>query len=127
MYQHDTTKHSPVQLTNQTHHDNCMKTQSIIEQKLSVNLTPEHLDVTNESYMHNVPEGSESHFRVVVVSDEFRDQSLIQRHRCVNKILSEELAGNVHALALHTYTEQEWSDRGETANQSPECRGGSKR
>lgn len=102
-----------------------MTTQETIEQKLTSNLPNHYLDIQNESHMHNVPAGSESHFRVVVVSDTFNEMKLIARHRTVNKILSEELAGSVHALALHTFTLQEWQARGESAKKSPECRGGS--
>lgn len=104
-----------------------MNTESIITSKLQAELAIDHLDVSNESHMHNVPEGSESHFRVVVVSDQFTDQPLLKRHRAVNAILKEELAGSIHALALHTYTSDEWRERGESATQSPDCHGGSGR
>lgn len=102
-----------------------MSTQDIIEQKLSSALAHSHLDIKNESHMHNVPPDSESHFRVVVVSEEFEALKLLARHRKINAILKEELAGSIHALALHTYTPDEWQKRGESANSSPECRGGS--
>ena len=102
-----------------------MSTKEIIEQKLQDGLQISHLDVINESHMHNVPDGSESHFKVVVVSDAFTDTALIGRHRKVNAILKEELAGKIHALALHTYTADEWQARGESADASPACRGGS--
>lgn len=49
-----------------------------IEQALSTNLNPIHLEVINESYMHNVPKGSESHFKVLVVSDKFQDLALLK-------------------------------------------------
>ena len=49
---------------------------SIIE-KITKALSPVHLEVINESYMHNVPKGSESHFKVIVVSKEFENVSLI--------------------------------------------------
>lgn len=80
--------------------------------------------------MHNVPEGYESHFKVVIVSDEFNDKMLIARHRLVNKVLEEELnknrdAGGIHALALHTMTMEEWFEKG-NAPESPECLGGGK-
>ncbi|MEM7257652.1 MAG: BolA/IbaG family iron-sulfur metabolism protein [Pseudomonadota bacterium] len=104
-----------------------MNTESIIKSKLQDSLAIDHLDVSNESNMHNVPQGSESHFRVVVVSDEFSNQPLLKRHRAVNAILKDELAGQIHALALHTYTSEEWRARGESAAQSPDCHGGSKR
>ena len=103
-----------------------MSTKETIEQKIHHGLQAIHLDVTNESHMHNVPVGSESHFRVVVVSDAFNDLALLGRHRKVNALLKEELAGKIHALALHTFTQDEWLKRGESADASPECRGGSK-
>ena len=55
--------------------------QEVIETKLHNEFEPTHLNVVNESYMHNVPAGSESHFKVVVVSDAFEGLRLIARHR----------------------------------------------
>ena len=103
--------------------------QDIIEQKLQTELQPTYLKVINESYMHNVPPGSESHFKVVVVSDCFNEQRLITRHRQVNTVLAEELANHIHALAIHTYTEKEWQATLEQnlVPDSPKCQGGSQR
>jgi len=102
-----------------------MSIQQTITSKLEQALSPEHLEVINESHMHNVPEGSESHFKVVIVSDAFKDKMLLARHRMVNKALQEELEGGVHALALHTLTMEEWFEKGK-APESPPCEGGSK-
>ena len=81
-----------------------MSMQESIEQALQSGLAPMHLEVINESYMHNVPEGSESHFKLVVVSDAFEGMMLIKRHRKINELLSQQLAGGVHALSMHTLT-----------------------
>jgi len=98
-----------------------------IEQKSRTELSPSYLKVLNESYMHNVPEGSESHFKVIVVSDEFEGKRLLARHRIINAILADELANHIHALAIHTYTEEEWQALAtEQVPQSPNCMGGSK-
>lgn len=64
--------------------------------------------------------GIESHFKVIVVSQAFEGQRLLGRHRQVNGVLAEELAGAIHALALHTYTEAEWQAR-EQAPKTPGC------
>ena len=105
-----------------------MLIQNVIEEKLMKAFEPHHLDVVNESYMHNVPTGSESHFKVTIVTDNFEGQRLLQRHRAVNKILSEELAERIHALALHTYTTQEWFEYySDSPRMSPKCLGGSKK
>lgn len=100
-----------------------MKIQQIITDKLEQNFHPEHLEVTNESHMHNVPDGSESHFKVLIVCDDFKGKMLIARHRMINKVLEEELNDGIHALALHTMTMQEWFEKGGTP-ESPECMGG---
>ena len=89
-------------------------------------LSPEHVEVINESYMHNVPDGSESHFKVVVVSSKFQDKNLVARHRMVNELLKDQIEGPVHALSLHTMTPDEWFDKGGQSADSPECLGGNK-
>lgn len=96
-----------------------------IEAKVRAGLPVEHFELDNESHMHNVADGAESHFRLVVVSDDFDGLPLVRRHQCVYALLSDELAGGVHALAMHTFTPQEWQARGGAAQVSPACRGGS--
>ena len=95
-----------------------------IEEKLALAFEPEHLEVVNESGNHNVPDGSETHFKVVLVCGAFEGERLIARHRRVNEALAEELAGPVHALAIHTYTAADWQKRFGNAPMSPPCRGG---
>ncbi|MGD8712541.1 MAG: BolA/IbaG family iron-sulfur metabolism protein [Thiohalophilus sp.] len=102
-----------------------MSMQSVIEEKLSQQIHPSHLQVINESDNHNVPPGSESHFKVVIVSDSFSGKPLIARHRLVNEVLAEELQNHIHALALHTYSPDEWQET-DQAPDSPPCHGGSK-
>ena len=98
--------------------------QERIEQKLAAVLQPVHLEVANESGGHSVPAGSETHFKVVVVADAFEGERLLARHRRVNEALAAELAGGVHALAIHTYTVEEWQKRFGDAPMSPPCLGG---
>ncbi len=101
-----------------------MSIQNSIESKLQQTLTPSHLEIVNESHMHSGP-ATESHFKVVIASDSFDGLRLVQRHQKVYGLLSEEMAGEVHALALHTYTPAEWQEKG-AAPASPNCMGGSK-
>lgn len=105
-----------------------MTIQANIEEKLLSAFSPLHLDVVNESHQHNVAPGSESHFKVIIVTDEFEDERLIKRHRAVNAVLAIELSEHIHALALHTYTVKEWNDYyAEHTPLSPKCLGGSKK
>lgn len=98
--------------------------QDLIERKLQAAFNPIHLDVQNESFMHNVPPGSESHFKVVVVSEGFENKRLIARHRAINDALSEELENHIHALSIHAYTEPEWKELNGAIPASPKCAGG---
>ena len=100
-----------------------MTVQSLIEQKLVDSIPLLGLEVINESHMHNVPKGSESHFKVVIISDDFEGERLLRRHQRINKILANELENKIHALALHTLTSKEWMEKGERAMPSPQCLG----
>lgn len=97
-----------------------------IAQKLAAAFSPVHLEVLNESSGHNVPPGSETHFKVVIVSESFEGTKLIDRHRVVNSALADELAGPVHALSIVAKAPSQWA-RGVEVAPSPKCMGGSKR
>ena len=99
--------------------------EQLITEKLQQAFVVHLLQLTNESHMHAVPPGSESHFKVVLVSDDFSGKRLVQRHQAVFAVLAEQLKGPVHALALHTYTPEEWIEKGRSPD-SPNCMGGSK-
>jgi stress-induced morphogen len=75
-------------------------------------------------YTGHIP-GSESHFNVLIVSDAFEGKKLIERHRLVNTVLSEELKGTVHALSIQARTVQQWS-ADPAMSGTPNCMGGSK-
>lgn len=98
--------------------------ESAIHAKLTASFHPEYLQVINESHMHSVPPGSESHFKVVLSTAVFADKRQVQRHQAVYACLAQELQEGVHALALHTYSPEEWVNA--QVPQSPQCLGGSK-
>jgi len=103
-----------------------MNIHSSIELKLKEKLNPYFLKVENESYMHSVPKGSESHFRIEIVSNHFENKGLLIRHRFINEILSEELS-KIRACSLHTFTEMEWEKKNGKIEKSPTCSGSSKK
>ena len=100
--------------------------QSSIQTKLLNRFSPAHLEVLNESHMHSVPPNSETHFKVVLVANEFRGMMKVKRHQAIYAELAEELQGPVHALALHLYTPQEWQEKSGGAPDSPLCASKSK-
>lgn len=82
-----------------------MSTRDRITEKLTAAFAPVRLDVQDESHQHAGHSGSrpggETHYRVYIVSDAFQGKSRIERHRMINAALADELAGGVHALAIH--------------------------
>lgn len=84
-----------------------MSTAASMREKLMIGLEPTCLDVINESELHaghrSSPGTGESHFRLKIVSPQFAGKSRLERHRMVNELLADELAGSVHALAIHAH------------------------
>ncbi|GGB67975.1 BolA/IbaG family iron-sulfur metabolism protein [Shewanella inventionis] len=99
-----------------------MSVEQIITDKLSQAFAPVHLEVINESNRHHVPPNSETHFKVVIVSELFNEQRLLARHRLVNQALADELASGVHALSINVYTEAEWQSL-DAVPRTPNCKG----
>ncbi|XP_046593872.1 DNA-binding transcriptional regulator BolA isoform X2 [Neodiprion lecontei] len=88
-------------LVGQANGDNNKPVESSIRSKLEEGLEPNFIQVVNESYMHNVPKGSETHFKVVVVSEKFAGQPLIKAK-----------------------TPEQWQESSKLVEPSPACRGG---
>ena len=88
--------------------------ESILHQSIDASL----LQVINESKNHSRA-GDNTHFKVVIVSDDFIKQSMIQRHKKLNTML-EEIFKQVHALSIRAYTQTEWDQLIIDAN-SPVC------
>lgn len=100
-----------------------MNLQTQIESKIQNAFHVAFLEMENESHMHSGP-ASESHFKMTLVADEFEGMSKVKRHQAVYKVLAEEMP-KFHALALHTFSPQEWEQSPEVL-ESPLCRGGGK-
>ena len=82
-----------------------MRTADIITEKLTSAFSPQSLKVVDESHLHaghaGSREGGQTHYRVYIVSNAFEGKSRVDRHRMINTALAAELAGGVHALAIH--------------------------
>jgi len=105
-----------------------MNKQTVLHDAIVGALAPTVLDVIDESGMHSVPKGAQTHFKVIVVSEAFAGRSLVARHRLVNEACASLIGkpGGVHALSIHAHTPAEWSARGGEVPASPPCLGGSK-
>ena len=82
-----------------------MRTVDVISEKLTEAFAPQSLKVEDESHRHEGHAGhrpgGQTHFRVYIVSDAFKGKSRLERHRMINALLADDLAGGVHALAIH--------------------------
>ena len=82
-----------------------MQTADFITKKLTEAFAPQSLKVVDESHQHEGHAGhrpgGQTHFRIYIVSEQFKGKTRLERHRLINGILSGELAGSVHALAIH--------------------------
>lgn len=86
-----------------------MKIENAIREKVKQALDPEILDLVNESSGHRVPPNSETHFKLIVVAPIFQGLSRVQRHQKVYGLLEPERNSGLHALAMWTYTPEEWA------------------
>lgn len=102
-----------------------MGVEASIRDKIQQVISPSHLEVINESHQHNVAPASETHFKVIAVSQQFEGCSLIDRHRKIYDALGSEFKGTLHALSLQLFSPLEWEQRS-GASASPACLGGSK-
>jgi len=93
---------------------------------VSATINVAYLDLINESHMHSVPENSETHFKLTLVSSDFDNMSKVARHQKVYGAVSELMQEGLHALALHTYSPDEWELLKQQTPKSPDCMGGSK-
>ena len=82
-----------------------MRTADLITQKLTEAFGPQSLKVVDESHQHKGHAGhrpgGQTHFKIYIVAEAFKGKTRLERHRLINGKLSEELAGGIHALAIH--------------------------
>lgn len=91
------------------------KIENKIKKNIKEKLKVEFLSVSDDSDQHKghsgwQPEG-ETHFSVTVVSDDFISLPRVKRHRVIYDTLSDLLKNKIHALALKTYTKEEWNNK----------------
>ena len=93
-----------------------------IKEKLTNEFKPLYLEVVNESYKHAVPKDSETHFKIVIVSNDFKGQTIVSIHRKIYSMFNDEMGekkdNKLHALSIITKSEDEWKDK--TLN-TPDC------
>ena len=97
-----------------------MQRQQLLTERLQQAFSPVYLDVINESRNHRGPADAETHFKCVIVADCFVGKRQVQRHQSVYALVNDEIQKGLHALALHTYSPEEWAEV-QQAPASPVC------
>ena len=95
------------------------KIENTIKDLLNTEFNPATLIIENESFMHNVPENSESHFKIILASDCFKDVSNVKRHQLIYKSL-ENVMNKIHALSIHAFDLDE-IEKNPSVIDSPNC------
>lgn len=81
-----------------------------IKRRLNEAFAPETLGVEDESHLHEGHEGARDgrgHFRVLIIADAFKEESLLNRHRMVYKALGDLMRTDIHALAIDAWSPNE--------------------
>ena len=95
--------------------NNAIKIKTLCCNSININ----SIDVINESHLHNTPLNSETHFKLIIVTDDFVGLKLIERHKKVHKVLAD-VQDNIHALSMHLFTSEEFKDN-KLDLESPQC------
>ena len=68
------------------------------------------IEASIEDAVVNVSSDDNVHFEAVVISQEFQEKSLVQRHQMVYRSLGDKMQSEIHALSLTTLTPKENSE-----------------
>ncbi len=82
----------------------------MIREKLTAALSPDQLDIIDESHLHAGHPGARGgggHFNVTIVSSAFEGESLLARHRMVYDALGDAMKTDIHALSIKANTPKE--------------------
>jgi BolA family transcriptional regulator, general stress-responsive regulator len=84
----------------------------LIQQQLTTALSPTYLELVDESEQHSSHGGAKQggHFNLIIVSEKFAEQPLVQRHRQVYAALADLMQNEVHAISIKAYTPTEYQN-----------------
>lgn len=97
-----------------------------IEKLLHREFSPLFLQVEDESKNHHVPQGAQTHFKIVMAAKTMTTLPRIDRHKLLNKLLKAEFDTGMHALSMHLYSPDEWLKYNQQVLSSPSCKDGYK-
>jgi BolA family transcriptional regulator, general stress-responsive regulator len=86
-----------------------MNAEEIIKDKLSEHILLVHLDLrdTTGKHIHHKNFDGGLHLSAIIVSDDFKTKSLLERHQLVYSALGSLIKNEIHAFSMKTYTTEE--------------------
>ena len=81
-----------------------------IRERITEHLMPDSIDIIDESHLHAGHPGAAAgggHFNVTIVSEKFKEQSTLQRHRMVYAAVDDLMPTEIHALSIKALTPEE--------------------
>ena len=84
----------------------------IIKSALSDKISIHHIEIIDDSSRHAGHKQNKGggHFIAHIISDDFKNKSLIQRHQMVYAALGNLMANEIHAFSMKTQTIDEFSN-----------------
>lgn len=92
----------------------------LIEDKIRASFNTTNIEVINDSWMHK--RGDETHFKVLVVSNEFNGKTQVARQRLINQALKEIWDNGIHSISIVAKTPTEFVED-DKITRSPGCMG----
>ncbi len=83
------------------------------ERAIQENFNVEYLEIENESAKHSghYSGDGESHWRILLVTPDFKGLSRVQRHQSINSLFIAEFEQSLHALSLQLLDSEEWAQK----------------
>ena len=81
-----------------------------IEEKIQQKFNVIHFKLINNSHLHKM-EGNNTHYTMLVISDDFTDMSVVDRHRAIMQVCNCAFKGPLHALSLRLFTQKESKEK----------------
>ncbi len=91
-----------------------MDTITTIKTTLAEKIGATIIEIEDRSDLHKHHEGRKTapvgsgHYDAIIVSENFTGKTMMQQHRMVYAALADQMQTTIHALALKTYTPEQW-------------------
>ncbi|CAL4323260.1 DNA-binding transcriptional regulator BolA [Buchnera aphidicola (Chaitophorus sp. 3695)] len=95
---------------------------NLIEKKIKKTIQVSYLKIYNISFMHPKLKNNNSHFKIIIVAQNFFKINILRRHQIIYNILSKELKKIIHGIEIFTYTPIEWIKKSKKKIYSVKCK-----